>query len=121
MGGEVPGVSYGSSELYHPVDFEGGLLCDMPTEPSSQVRSHPTGVWSRPGPRSSSGFVVVSLRCPPLASSEGWATSHHPLFCGDSFPRGVARRAHTRRLMVQVSVPSHPQNRAGGLRGVGVA
>ena len=50
MGGEASAVPYRPSQSYHPVDFEGGLLRDMPTPPSSQLRPHPTGVGSRPRP-----------------------------------------------------------------------
>ena len=65
MGGEASAV------LYHPVNFEGGLLRNMPTPPPSQSRPHPTHVRSYPGPRSSPGFIVVPLRCPPLAPPGG--------------------------------------------------
>ena len=75
MGGEASAVAYRSSQSYYSVDFEGGLLRDMPTEPSGQIRSHPTGVGSCPGPRSSPGFVVSSLRSPLSPPPGGWATS----------------------------------------------
>ena len=34
MGGESPAVAYRPSQSYYPVNFESGLLRDMPTEPS---------------------------------------------------------------------------------------
>ena len=71
MGSEASAVLYRPSQPYHPVNLESGLLRDMPTPPPSQSRPHPTHVRSYPGPRSSPGFVVVSLRCPPLAPSGG--------------------------------------------------
>ena len=107
MGGEASAVPYWPSKPYHPVNLEGGLLRDMPTPPPGQVRPHPSPVGSRPGPRSSPGFVVASLRSPPPPPPGGWATSRHPSFCGDSSPRGVARKARTRRLMaLRISVGS---------------
>ena len=101
MGGEASGVLYRPSQPYHPVDFEGGLLRGMPTPPPGQIQPHPTDVGSRPGPRGSPGLVVVSLRSPPLAPPGGWATSHNPLFRGDSFSRSVARRARSRRSLTR--------------------
>ena len=46
MGGEALGVLYRPSQPYHPVDFEGGLLCDM--QPHRRARSDPTQATSGP-------------------------------------------------------------------------
>ena len=81
MGGEAPGVLYRPPKPYHPVNLESSLLRDMPTEPPSQIRPHPTYIRSCPGPRNSPRFVVASLRSPPSPPPEGWATSHNLLFC----------------------------------------
>ena len=71
MAGEALAILYRPSQPYHPVNFEGGLLRDMPTEPSGQIRPHPCHVGSRPGPRSSLRLVVVSLRSPPSSPPGG--------------------------------------------------
>ena len=73
MGGEASAVLYRPSQPYHPVNFEGGLLRDMPT-PHRRARSdpHPGHIRSRPGVTVVNGLWPQRVDVTPWAGSTGW-------------------------------------------------
>ena len=101
MLGEGLAVPYRPSQPYHPVNLEGGLLRDMPTPPSGQIRPNPT----QPNPcqvppRTPKRSSFRSCVSPESTSAAGGQVGHvpQPAVFGVLFPRDVARRARTRRI-----------------------